>query len=543
MWEKLQKRREEQERRARRGDTDPRYEYIFQVLAACTGIARHQVMDHVFEENLLEEISKFLMPGQYNNMIWFYQECDDSLDDNVIQEEDDPESKVPSSPLLSQPSSGPSRRSSTVSGPTELHHSRRNSTATEHTDDGEAEQEISRRMRLFVGNPRTVPLTGVCVCMTRTNPQRSVTEENVHREVNFMMVKAGDDPTVLIRSVQRLLSRVFVPAVRVNPSDLDTWPGSVSARDHLLAGLRSFASCLHVSESIMEERVVLASSDEGAEEVRGLTEAQAVLTQPDQMLAIERRVLTWIKQIESVLIEMEQLRQETDDAGPQDELEYWKRRMAKFKFLSKQMESSQVRGALLVLQLARSKVLKTWKDMDTRVTHNLAEAKDNVKFVYAIEEYCHPLYLHDPPGMTPYIMMLFNTVRMIHSISRYYNTSDKLSALLIKITNQMIRACQVYISCQGQETIWSQARSEVRVKIQHCLKLNATYRSAYQKTKEKLEAMPGERPFSFSEQYVFGKFEAFCCRLNNITGLFDDIDKFSGFFEGRAECENFESLL
>ncbi|KAK7063077.1 hypothetical protein SK128_019091, partial [Halocaridina rubra] len=52
---------------------------------------------------------------------------------------------------------------------------------------------------------------------------------------------------------------------------------------------------------------------------------------------------------------------------------------------------------------------------------------------------------------------------------------------------------------------------------------------------EKLEAMPGERPFSFSEQYVFGKFEAFCCRLNNITGLFDDIDKFSGFFEGRAE--------
>ena len=43
------------------------------------------------------------------------------------------------------------------------------------------------------------------------------------------------------------------------------------------------------------------------------------------------------------MIEMEQLRQETDDAGPQDELEYWKRRMAKFKFLSEQMDSPQVR--------------------------------------------------------------------------------------------------------------------------------------------------------------------------------------------------------
>ncbi|XP_064087416.1 LOW QUALITY PROTEIN: dynein axonemal heavy chain 5-like [Macrobrachium nipponense] len=503
-------------------------------------------MDFVFEENLLEDIGKFLMPGQYNNMIWFYQECEEPADESSEEgdgggeegeEEEAAGGKNQASPLLSKPSNAISRRSSTLSGPTEGHPSRRNSMATEQTEEGEPEPTGPfKRMRLFVGNPRTIPLIGICICMTRTTPQRSVTEENVHREVNFTLVKTGDDPAVVLRSVQRLLSKIYVPAVRVNPSDMDDSPGGVSARDHLLAGLRSFASCLKVSESIMEERVVLAASEEGIDEIKGLSDAQAILTQPDQVQAVERTVLTWLKQIESVLIEMEQLRQETDDAGPQDELEYWKRRMAKFKYLSEQMETPQVRGAILVLQLARSKSLKLWKDTDARVTHNLAEAKDNVKFVYAIEEYCHPLYLNDPPGMTPYIMMLFNTVRMIHSISKYYNTSEKLSALLIKITNQMIRACQVYISCQGQHTIWSQPRSEVRTRIQHCLKLNSAYKTAYQKTKEKLEAMPGERPFSFSEQYVFGKFDAFCCRLNNITGLFDDMDKFSGFFEGRAEC-------
>ncbi|XP_037787761.1 uncharacterized protein LOC119583361 [Penaeus monodon] len=81
------KRREEQERRARRGDTDPRYEYIFQVLSACTGLAKHQVMDHVFEENLLEEVSKFLMPGQYNNMIWFYQESEETPDVSLVEDD------------------------------------------------------------------------------------------------------------------------------------------------------------------------------------------------------------------------------------------------------------------------------------------------------------------------------------------------------------------------------------------------------------------------------------------------------------------------
>ena len=45
----------------------------------------------------LEEISKFLMPGQYNNMIWFYQECEEkekSEDKTIQEEEEDVDAKV-----------------------------------------------------------------------------------------------------------------------------------------------------------------------------------------------------------------------------------------------------------------------------------------------------------------------------------------------------------------------------------------------------------------------------------------------------------------
>ena len=44
-------------------------------------------------------------------------------------------------------------------------------------------------------------------------------------------------------------------------------------------------------------------------------------------------MFVWIKQIDQVLTESEQIRREADDIGPGAELNYWKTRMAKFNTL------------------------------------------------------------------------------------------------------------------------------------------------------------------------------------------------------------------
>lgn len=49
----FQKRREECERKARRGEMDPRLEFAFQLLIDATGLPRHEVMDHVFEGDMV----------------------------------------------------------------------------------------------------------------------------------------------------------------------------------------------------------------------------------------------------------------------------------------------------------------------------------------------------------------------------------------------------------------------------------------------------------------------------------------------------------
>jgi dynein heavy chain len=49
----LQRRREECERKARRGEMDPRLEYTFQLLIDATGLTRGELMDYVFDGNMV----------------------------------------------------------------------------------------------------------------------------------------------------------------------------------------------------------------------------------------------------------------------------------------------------------------------------------------------------------------------------------------------------------------------------------------------------------------------------------------------------------
>ena len=63
---------------------------------------------------------------------------------------------------------------------------------------------------------------------------------------------------------------------------------------------------------------------------------------------------------------------------------------------------------------------------------------------------------------------LMNAIRMINSYSRYYNTSERMTALFVKVTNQMITSCHSYITDSGYHNIWEQERDAVLKKLEAC---------------------------------------------------------------------------
>ncbi|KAL1130923.1 hypothetical protein AAG570_012164 [Ranatra chinensis] len=485
---------------------DPRLEFTFQLLMDGTGLHRSDIMDNVFDGNMLDEINELFMPHKKNKLIWFYQDVEET------------QQQQPHEPVKS---TGLRGLQAAVQKP--------------------VQPTVSVKKKLFLTDGWQTPLTGICIYMFRLNVSKQLPEEGFQKDLFCGFINGGQ--IGLVPTVQRVMRLVFMEALsQPSPDSEEEEVGSSILKNQLLPCLRSFCSALKVCEDVCEEinpfqdDITMLSKLNTSEEVAQLAR------DPQAIAVLEGRLKVWIKRVQEVIMESEKLRMEMDASGPQDELEYWKKRYAQFSQIIRQLEEEEVAMTIDTLIMARSKVIKLWKEVDSKITYCYNESKDNAKYIQAIEKSCHSLYLHDPVRMRDSIYGLLRTVRLIHTVSQFYNTPERISSLMVKITNQMIESCKQYVTCRGKETIWSQDRTQTREKLLSCIRLNKAYRLTYEHLKEQ-PLIPDQPPLQFSENYVFGKFDTFCTRLAKILGIFDLLDDYSSLFERRIkQCIFFSEL-
>ena len=114
-----------------------------------------------------------------------------------------------------------------------------------------------------------------------------------------------------------------------------------------------------------------------------------------------------------------------------------------------------------------------------------------VKYLYTLDKFFGTM-TKSPTAITESIPSLMNAVHMIHSISQYYNSSERMTSLFLKITNQMIITCKKYIK-EGYSKLWDIPKEDIYVRISESKRLFYEYQRNFHKTRDKLKQMENER--------------------------------------------------
>uniref|UniRef100_A0A8C8LR66 Dynein heavy chain 5, axonemal-like n=1 Tax=Oncorhynchus tshawytscha TaxID=74940 RepID=A0A8C8LR66_ONCTS len=346
--------------------------------------------------------------------------------------------------------------------------------------------------KLFLTTGTSEALLEKCLFFLRTT-DKAITTANVSQEVNFGMLDCTNGS--ILYSMEKLFSQIMLPALKSQENWGSMKDGLQNAQiQDFLSSVDKFISNLSSARLNMEGRFHLHRVDTGQSlsSLLGPADYTAAANNSELVEELEGVLLHWAHQIEQVLTEGEQMRKEADDIGPSAELEHWKSRMTTFN--------------------------RYPYSLDGNITVVANEAKDNMKYLYTLEKFFGPLGKCTPTTMLEHIPRLMNSIRMIHSISQYYNTSERMTSLFVKVTNQMITTCKAYL-CQDVAKVWDHDRNEMLRRIRECTQLNQEYQLCFQRVREKLRDNPNDKQFEFSENYIFGKFDTFCKRLEKIADM------------------------
>jgi len=350
-------------------------------------------------------------------------------------------------------------------------------------------------------------------------------------------------------SLEVVMRSIYRPILQEGSTE--TWGDATSEqRNEFLLSLDAFSKGLQDSIRSLSGGLELTKPDSKIEAL-GLQASSDPLLVAATMNLLHK----WCFDIEQYLDKSNNKSWESPDSGPDTELEYWRNRMQRLTSITEQLKSKSVKSVVsLLANVVRvsehsmggsesivdtqraGTLLAQWREIDVHITEAANEAKDNVKFLSTLERFFEPLFGADPSAVLDVLPSLMNALKMIHTISRYFGTTERMTKLLMKITNQMISNCKLSINGKDhQDRIWDKSLTQLLEAIEKCLQLNEEYQEQYRLTKEKLMTTIKGKQFDFSETQIFGKFDLFCRRLIKLMDMFSSMQQFRSLAQQRFE--------
>eukprot|EP01041_Mallomonas_annulata_P002980 gene2980-5847_t len=386
--------------------------------------------------------------------------------------------------------------------------------------------------------------------------------------VYFMKARPGRiDPTKIndnllsfgiirapLESLEVLLRCVYRPLIN-DMGDMLWGDASSEQRQEFIMSLDVFANGLQDNIRSLSRGLDLRKPDDRVEQLGNAVAGNAALVSHSMNILQD-----WCNNIARYLDDSDRSRWENSESGPDTELNYWRSRMQRLTSITEQLKNRSIKAVISLLTTVirktdvdhmidtqrASTLLAQWREIDVHITEAANEAKDNVKYLSTLERFFEPgngpLAGKDPTAIQDALPALMNALKMIHTIARYFSTTERMTKLFMKISNQIITVCRLAINGKEMpDKIWETDLPALLEIIEKCLQLNEEYQEQYRVTKEKLMTMPKGKQFDFSETQIFGKFDLFCRRLIKLMDMFSTMLQFRTL--SQQKLEGLEPLL
>eukprot|EP00752_Nemacystus_decipiens_P009956 g8879.t1 len=175
----------------------------------------------------------------------------------------------------------------------------------------------------------------------------------------------------------------------------------------------------------------------------------------------------------------------------------------------------EIEVVVSILDTANSSYLAPFNVLSQRIKEGSVEANNNLKFLESITTPCQNLTMAKPKEIPALLPGLLSCIRMIWNLSKFYNTEERLTGLLRKISNEIIHRCCAEIDLGAIFDGDIDAAMTVLNESRAC---GVEWKAVYRRTAMlvRRSTVDPSRHWDFDDASIFAQIDAFIQRCSEL---------------------------
>ena len=362
--------------------------------------------------------------------------------------------------------------------------------------------------KLNIGN--TVPNQGDKIMYFVKNSGTLLSPTNIDVSVQYGTI-TGDS----IECLLQLMNGIYLKRLR----NITSWPESV--QKEFSGQYYRFMSCLTETVNHSRGKTVLYLPPN--------TEQKMNPKDKDLIQQLESTVIHWTRQIKEVVNNQDNAH-DAEGAGPLEEIKFWEHRTQDLSGITEQLNRPGVNEIVEILKTAKSSYLQPFETLSKIITQGSIEANDNLKFLNKLSPICQAITTAEPKDIPSKLPLLLNYIRLIWTHSSFYNTEDRITSLLRKVSNEIISCCckKIHLDDIFNGDIQGSIQN-----LEESIECGVSWKRIYFFTAKAVK----NRTWNFDDTSIFAQVDAFVQRCRDLLEVCEGQIQFARKYSNKEKGE------